>query len=187
MFTGNPGLSGPPARCPDPNRPYSLTELLRSYQTAITSMAEQASAVHATVYLERPPPRNPTVPTGYDTATGTNRGYQGVSGIAQLLQAVVRLAPTGDRWAYHDGGARAISGPGFAYQDWMPCSYLEQPRCIDGEVLVRASNNDPIHLDPAGCGAIMFSLGIERQLPTTDNNRFAQLLRSDRGTYKLCS
>jgi hypothetical protein len=186
LFTGNPGLSGPSAGCLDPNKPYSLTGLLRSYRIVLDTMAKQASAIDATVYLERPPPRNPAVPTGYDIATRANRGFQGVPAIAQMLEGIVASASAGERWIYADGGARAISGPGFVYEAWMPCSNLLEERCFDDEVLVRASNNDAIHLDPSGCGAILFSIGIESQLPIGTQQRERESLQADRQGYKSC-
>jgi hypothetical protein len=37
-------------------------------------------------------------------------------------------------------------------------------RCMNGHVQVRAGGTDPVHLDPAGCGAIPYALALEERL-----------------------
>jgi hypothetical protein len=77
VFTGNPGLDGPKGGCVDANSPYSLSQLLASYEPPLIDMANQAVRTGATVYFEAPPPRNPAVPVGYDAQRQTNQGFQG--------------------------------------------------------------------------------------------------------------
>jgi hypothetical protein len=165
MFSGNPGLSGPAAGCVDASRAYSIAGLLASYRRSLTTMADQASQAHAAVYFERPPPRNPAVPVGYDGSTGTDWGYQGLPALADLLGALAAAAPAGDGWTYGARGAAAVSDPGFRYTTRLPCTFLDAPRCDGGSVLVREGGDDAVHFDPYGCGAMLFSIGMESDLP----------------------
>jgi hypothetical protein len=186
MFTGNPGLSGPNGGCVDANHPYDLDQLLGSYTTGLRALALQAGATGATVYLERPPPRNPLSPVGFDRSTGENSGYQGTQSVADAVRSVASSAPRGEHWLYADLGAALVSGPGFTYREWMPCTSLEGPRCFR-VVAVRGGPADAVHLDPSGCGAILFAVGIEAELPQHfQPANDPDALRQDRARYPLC-
>jgi hypothetical protein len=166
MFSGNPGLSGPKAGCTDASGPYSASQLISSYRPALVAMAEQASAVHADVYFERPPPRNPTVPVGYDSQTETDWGYQGLPVMALMLRSIAESAPAGDHWIYVEGGAAAVSRSSFTYEASVPCSFLfQRTHCVNDLVPARAGDHDAVHLDQDGCGAALFAVGAEQDLP----------------------
>ncbi len=159
VFTGNPGLSGPPAGCVDANRPYDLTQLLASYEPPLVEMAEKAASAGATVYFEAPPPRNPAVPVGYDPQKQENRGFNGSPAIGSFYES---LATKNSRhWRYDDTAAVAVSSASLSWMLTLPCDAWDAKRCIDGQVQVRVGGTDAVHLDLEGCGAIRFALGLE--------------------------
>jgi hypothetical protein len=166
VFTGNPGLSGPPAGCVDANSAYSLSQLLASYESALTSMADRAVASGAQVYFEAPPPRNPAVPPGSDSPESGNRGFQGVHEITTFFEGLAAKQP--GRWHYDDSAGRAVSTPSLSWRLNLPCEAWDSKRCQAGQVQVRAGGSDAVHLDEQGCGAIRFALAmVEHVFGTT--------------------
>jgi hypothetical protein len=160
IFTGNPGLSGPASGCVDPNTPYTLAQLLTTYQASLTEMANQATRTGATVWFEAPPPRNPEIPVGYDSIEHINLGFQGYPEIATFYQVLV--ADKGSvRWQYDDRAAVAVSTADLSWKLKLPCEAWDSKLCANGEVQVRAGGIDAVHLDTPGCGAIRFALGVE--------------------------
>jgi hypothetical protein len=160
MFTGNPGLSGPAAGCVDPDNPYTLSQLLATYQTSLTEMANQAVRSGATVYFEAPPPRNPEIPVGYNSLEQMNLGFQGAPEMARFYQELVATKDS-PRWRYEDKAAVAVSTPDLSWEMFLPCEAWDSKLCVDGEVQIRAGGIDAVHLDTPGCGGIRFAIGIE--------------------------
>jgi hypothetical protein len=160
VFTGNPGLSGPTAGCVDANRPYDVSQLLASYEAPLAEMADKATGAGATVYFEAPPPRNPSVPVGYDPQKDVNHGFQGMPAVATFYQDLV-AAKNSSRWKYDDNAAAAVSTASLAWQLTLPCEAWDAKRCTDGRVQVRVGSDDAVHLDDPGCGAVRFALGLE--------------------------
>jgi hypothetical protein len=186
LFSGNPGLSGPRAGCVDTRRPYRLATLLTGYISALSALVRQASARGAAVYLERPPPRNPALPQGPGPGD-EDWGYQGAPAIAQVLQAMARESPVGSKWAYVTGGAEAVSGQHFTYEANLPCGVLDERRCVDGRVRVRAGGSDAVHLDQTGCGALLFAIGVLAQLaPLGNGGSYGAFVERRRDHYPGC-
>jgi hypothetical protein len=167
VFTGNPGLSGPASGCVDANKPYTLSELLASYEPPLVDMANRATRSGATVYFEAPPPRNPSVPVGYNQQDQANLGFQGSSAMASFYENLVASGKS-RRWEYDDNAAVAVSTASLAWKLTLPCEAWDGKLCLDGQVRVREGGIDAVHLDTPGCGAIRFALGLEeRALHTT--------------------
>jgi hypothetical protein len=160
MFTGNPGLSGSAGGCVDPNSAYTLSQLLATYQTSLTDMANQAVRSGATVYFEAPPPRNPQIPVGYDSLDQENLGFQGAPEMVSFYRELV-AAKDSPRWRFEDSAAIGVSTPELSWQMFLPCESWDSKLCVNGEVQIRAGGIDAVHLDTTGCGAIRFALGIE--------------------------
>jgi hypothetical protein len=161
VFTGNPGLSGPAAGCVDGNRPYDISQLLASYKPPLVEMADQATGAGATVYFEAPPPRNPSVPL-YDPQTGVNLGFHGTPDMVTFYKDLV-ATKNSPQWQYDDNAAIAVSSASLTWQLTLPCEAWDANRCTDGRVQVRIGDDDGIHLDEAGCGAVRFALGLEER------------------------
>jgi hypothetical protein len=167
VFTGNPGLSGPASGCVDANQPYTLSELLATYEPPLVDMANRAARLGATVYFEAPPPRNPSVPVGYDPQQQANHGFQGSPAMASFYENLVASGKS-RRWEYDDNAAVAVSTAGLSWKLTLPCEAWDGKLCVDGQVRVREGDTDAVHLDTPGCGAIRFALGLEeRALHTT--------------------
>lgn len=160
IFTGNPGLSGPPAGCVNADSAYSPSQLLASYEPALTSMADKAVASGAQVYFEAPPPRNPTVPPGFDSPENGHRGFQGVHEIATFYEGLA--AKQSGHWHYDDSADTAVSTPSLSWVLTLPCEPWDAKRCEAGQV--RTGGNDAVHLDEQGCGAIRFALAMEEHI-----------------------
>jgi hypothetical protein len=160
MFTGNPGLSGPAAGCVDADSSYTIQQLLATYQTSLTDMANQAVRAGATVYFEAPPPRNPEIPVGYDSLEQINLGFQGAPEMVTFYQELV-AAKDSPRWRYDDKAAVAVSTPDLSWKMSLPCQTWDSNLCVGGEVQIRAGGIDAVHLDTPGCGGIRFAIGIE--------------------------
>lgn len=162
LFTGNPGLSGPSAGCVNANGPYTLNELLATYKTALSAMADQAVAGGAQVYFEAPPPRNPAVPVGWNTAGGFHDGYQGAPQIAPFYQELAAEQP--DQWHYDPSAGAAVSTSSLTWQLTLACAAWTTQRCEGGQVQVRTGGTDAVHLDEHGCGAIFLALAVEQHV-----------------------
>jgi hypothetical protein len=162
VFTGNPGLSGPAAGCVDANRPYDISQLLATYKAPLVAMADTATGIGATVYFEAPPPRNPSVPVGYDSGTHVNRGFQGSPDVATFYKDLVATKHS-SQWQYDDNAAAAVSTANLQWQLTLPCEAWDAKRCTDGQVQVRMGGDDAVHLDDLGCGAVRFALGLEER------------------------
>ena len=162
LFTGNPGLGGPSAGCVNANEPYSFSQLLASYEPALTSMADQAVAQGAQVYFEAPPPRNPAVPPGWNAEESADGGYQGVPQMASFYQRLASTHPT--HWHYDDSAGVAVSTSELAWRLTLPCQAWSEHRCADGQVQVRVGGADSVHLDVQGCGAIFLALAVEEHI-----------------------
>ncbi len=160
VFTGNPGLSGPSAGCVDATSPYSLAELLTTYNKSLSEMAGEAVESGATVFFEAPPPRNPVVAVGYDQVAKINRGFQGSPYIDIFYQSLVANSKS-SQWRYDDHAATSVSTPNLEWRLNLPCEPWDVKRCGDGQVQVRVGGEDAVHLDEKGCGAVRFALGVE--------------------------
>jgi hypothetical protein len=183
VFTGNPGLSGPPAGCVDADRDYSLSELLATYQSALTTMADEAVARGAQVFFEAPPPRNPAVPTGWDPAEDGNHGFQGIRAIATFYKDLAAQEP--GRWFYDESAGSAVSTPDLVWRLTLPCQAWDAERCMSGQVQVRDGGTDAVHLDVPGCGAVRLALALEEHVfgtPAPD----PQVVASKVATYGGC-
>jgi hypothetical protein len=162
VFTGNPGLDGPKGGCVDANSPYTLAQLLVSYEPPLVDMANKAVRIGATVYFEAPPPRNPAVPVGYDAQHQAHRGFQGSPAIASFYDRLV-VTRNPRHWRYDDSAAVAVSTPKLSWRLTLPCEVWDAKLCREGQVQVRIGGEDAVHLDEAGCGAVRFALGLEAQ------------------------
>jgi hypothetical protein len=161
VFTGNPGLDGPKGGCVDANSPYTLSQLLASYEPPLVDMANRAVKNGATVFLEAPPPRNPAVPVGYDAEHQAHRGFQGSPAIGSFYDRLV--ATRNPRWRYDDNAAVAVSTTTLSWRLTLPCEAWDTKLCAEGHIQVRVGGEDAVHLDEAGCGAIRFALGLEER------------------------
>jgi hypothetical protein len=157
-FTGNPGFSGPAGGCVDTSEPFSLDQLLTSYQQSIIDLATQADDVGVTVYLDASPARNPDVPAV--------NSYNGLPEINQLLLQLSD-SPEGraHHWHYDPTAGELLGGqpllPAVTTMDWrlyLRCTVSPADPCVDGLTKVRAG--DVIHLDP-GAGTTLEAEGIE--------------------------
>jgi hypothetical protein len=171
VFTGNPGLDGPRGGCVDANSPYSLSQLLASYEPPLVDMANRAVRTGAIVYFEAPPPRNPAVPVGYDAQRQANQGFQGSPAIDSFYENLAATKKLG-QWRYDDTAAITVSTPDLSWRLTLPCEGWDAKLCMDGQVQVRVGGEDAVHLDEMGCGAIRFALGLEeRPLNTTGRSQ----------------
>jgi hypothetical protein len=161
VFTGNPGLSGPPSGCVDANSPYDLSQLLATYEPPLVDMASRAVRTGATVYFEAPPPRNPEVPVGYDAQLHAHRGFQGSPAIGAFYEQLVATRNP-RRWRYDAAAAAAVSTASLSWRLTLPCEAWDAKLCQDGQVTVREGGADAVHLDTPGCGAVRFALGLEQ-------------------------
>ena len=161
VFTGNPGLDGPKGGCVDANSPYTLSQLLASYERPLVDMANRAVKNGANVFLEAPPPRNPAVPVGYDAEHQAHRGFQGSPAIGSFYDRLV--ATRNPRWRYDDNAAVAVSTTSLSWRLTLPCEAWDTKLCAEGHIQVRVGGEDAVHLDEAGCGAIRFALGLEER------------------------
>jgi hypothetical protein len=165
VFSGNPGFSGPARGCVDANQPYSLDQLLASYQQSIINLATQADDVGATVYLDAAPARNPDAPAV--------NSYQGVPEINQLLLQL-SMSPEGraHHWHYDPTAGELLGGqplqPATTTMNWklyLPCTVSPADPCVNG--LTKVRKGDGIHLDP-GAGTTLEAEGLEHEpLSTT--------------------
>jgi hypothetical protein len=164
-FTGNPGFSGPAQGCVDTTQPFSLDQLLASYQKSIIDLATQADDAGATVYLDASPARNPAY---YPPVNN----YNGLPEINQLLLELSD-SPEGraHHWHYDPTAAELLGGqallPTATTMNWelyLPCTVSPADPCVNGLTQVRAG--DGIHLDP-GAGATLEAEGIEHDPLTT--------------------
>ncbi len=170
VFTGNPGLDGTKGGCVDANSPYSLSQLLASYEPPLVDMANRAVRTGATVFLEAPPPRNPAVPVGYDAQHQGHRGFQGSPEIGSFYDSLVS-SKNSRHWQYDAAAAIAVSTPSLSWTLTLPCAAWDSKLCTDGQVQVRVGGDDAVHLDHTGCGAVRFALGLEqRALRTTTSS-----------------
>ena len=172
-FSGNPGLSGPARGCMDGASRYSLAALLRSYQSALVSMARYATARGALVYFAGSPPRNPATPAGAYRGNGGSHEY-GFNGVPQLNRLYVALAGSAegraDSWRYDPAAAEAVSDSSLGWHLTEACAAwdISAGNCNSArQVQVRAGGSDAIHLDRAGAGATRYGMAIVRQ-PLTD-------------------
>lgn len=172
-FSGNPGLSGPPAGCVDSTARYPLGALLASYQRALVSMARYATARGALVYLAASPPRNPATPPGAYRGKGGSHLY-GFNGVPQLDQLYTALAGSAegraDSWRYDPAAAEAVSDPALRWHLTEACAPwdVSAGNCDSAQqAQVRAGGYDAIHLDPAGAGATRYGMAIVRR-PLSD-------------------
>ena len=164
-FSGNPGYSGPAAGCVEAYQPYSLDQLLASYQQSLIALATAADDAGARVYLDASPARNPDAPA--------INNYNGLPAInEQLLQLTTSPEGLAHHWQYDPTAAELLGGqpllPTTTTMDWqlyLPCSVSPADPCVDGLTTVRAG--DGIHLD-TGAGTTLEAAGVEHEpLDTT--------------------
>jgi hypothetical protein len=164
-FTGNPGFSGPSAGCVDATQPYTLDQLLASYQQSLTALATMASQSGATVYLDASPARNPAAPP--------SDNYNGVPEInEQLLQLASSPEGVAGHWQYDPTAAELLGAQPLlpttttmVWQMYLPCSVSPSSPCVNGLTQVRAG--DFIHLD-TDAGSTVETAGLEHNpLDTT--------------------
>ncbi len=166
-FTGNPGLESSAAGCVDASGRYTLSDLLASYQRALTHMARDASAHGARVYFSASPPRNPTTPAGaYTGADNTlEYGFNGVPALNGLYEALSGSARGRDlNWTFDPYAAQYVSTSGLTWQLTEKCLPWDASLCLNGNVQVRAGGLDAIHLDDEGAGEALYAIGL-MQMP----------------------
>jgi len=179
LFTGNPGLSGPPAGCVNANSPYSLDQLLATYQPALTTMGDEAVTSGAQVYFEAPPPRNPAVPVGWETAESIHGGYQGAPQIAPFYKELAAKRP--GLWHYDPSAGAAVSNAALTWELSQACEPWSAQRCEAGQVQVRTGGTDAVHLDEHGCGAVFLALAVEQHVfgtPRPSNEAIEAAIKS---------
>ena len=156
-FTGNPGLTG--TGCVDARTDYGLTALLDAYRRALDAMGRAAAGAGARVFLAAVPPRNPSVPEGWDGSVQHN--FNGDPAFDRVLKSLAQ-----DRhWTYDDGAARALSGPGGSWSEYLPCTPADGAACSDGRVQVRTGAGDAIHCAVPGTrvispGSLRYAFGL---------------------------